>query len=59
MTTLQFIRMAERGAEDGHDDDWHATMTQSPRILAMMKEAAQKARERLKEDEKNFIPTIK
>lgn len=56
MTTKELLRMAERGAEDGHDDDWHATMTTSERIRAMMKNAAQKARDRLKEIENNFVP---
>jgi hypothetical protein len=56
MTTKELLRMAERGAEDGHDDDWHTMMTTSERIRAMMKEAAQKARDRLKKIEKNFVP---
>ena len=43
----ELLRMARCGAADGHDDNWHA---------AMMKNAAQKARDRLKEIENNFVP---
>ena len=56
MTTKELLRMAERGVEDGHDHNWHATMTTSERIRAMMKDAAEKARQRLKKHEQNFIP---
>ena len=44
MTVLDLERLARRGAEDGHDDDWHSTFTASARALASMKTAADAAR---------------
>ena len=43
MTTLELIRMARRGEEDGHDRDWYAHFTSSPRLLALMHQAANEA----------------
>jgi hypothetical protein len=57
MSILELERMARRGAEDGHDDEWYAAMTKSPRAEATMKAAADKARQKLKDDEEKFIPT--
>jgi hypothetical protein len=36
--------MARRGAEDGHDDGWHSTLTASARVLAAMQQQANDAR---------------
>lgn len=50
MTEVQkLINMARRGAEDGHDMEWHSMVTDSPRILSLMSKAHFDALKAMKE----------
>lgn len=49
--------MAERGEADGHDRAWFTTVNHDRRIYNAMIKAALAESERLKEIERNFIPT--
>jgi hypothetical protein len=40
----EWVDMARRGAEDGHDDDWIALVAPTPRIRDAMLHAAEQAR---------------
>ncbi len=51
MNVLELERMARRGAEDGHGDEWHPEFTASARVLASMKTAANEARIQMQNEE--------
>lgn len=55
LSAVQLVEMAYRGAEDGHPDEWHRQMTQSARVVELMKEAADKARNNPSNHQKNFV----
>lgn len=57
MTSSELICMAERGEADGHDRAWFTTVNHDRRIYNAMIKAALAESERLKEIERNFIPT--
>lgn len=57
LSAAQLVEMAYRGAEDGHPDDWHRQMTRSARVVELMKEAADKARNNLTYDHRAIRPT--
>ena len=50
-TMTEWVAMARRGAEDGHDDAWIALAAPTPRIRDAMLHAAQQARDELLADE--------
>jgi hypothetical protein len=50
-TMTEWVAMARRGAEDGHDDAWIALVAPTPRIRDAMLHAAQQARDALRADE--------
>lgn len=43
----ELLRMARCGAADGHDDEWHGTMTSNRFWRAEMKSEADRVREEL------------
>ena len=49
----RLINMARRGAEDGHDMQWHSMVTDSPRILSLMKAAHLDALKKINEAAKS------
>lgn len=51
MTTTELLRMARRSAADGHEREPVALYAPTPRILALMNDAADAERKRLLEDE--------
>jgi len=55
VTARQLVQMAARGAEDGHDTSWHASMSSSDRIQKMMREAHDNALAQLKNDEAALV----
>lgn len=54
---LELLRMARCGAADGHDDDWHATMTTSKHRLREMRDVAEAERADLRRIQEQFEPT--